>query len=421
MTKKLKSVLCALFALLLIFPCGGILSARADTMKIICNVGGNMYRVKLRKSAGTDSAVIGQYFVSVEVNVISENNGWAHVTIGGREGYMMSKFLKTPDGWYCEGNPCAAVYPDADGLIGVYAEPKAGSKEICRVTNDTGYSLRVIGTIDDNWLHIMKIEANGDKVYGYASSTAITQSDNYATAITTADSVNVRAAPSKDSDKLGQLFAGVTVNRLFDNHVESDGWEKIRIGSVIGYIDKEYLGYYSAGYDAYVPPVTELKNSTAPLYSTAKETSTDSVLNRAIEFSVLGVFGSRYLVRINRWEPFTYDYGFIDTSATAKKVTKGVSTEGEVKRDTAVYMTNPFTEAPYTTLKKGDKLTICGAGAVTDENGYTSCTDYYIQEADEYVLVECRTSDGIYVCGWAKKDDLEFDKGLLLPEAMTNG
>ncbi|MDD2649359.1 MAG: SH3 domain-containing protein [Eubacteriales bacterium] len=422
MRTKIKAILSAFCAMMMLVPQLAVLPARAETMKLICNVGGDMYRVKLRKKPSTDSAVIGQYFESVEATVLSESGAWSRVIIGGREGYMMSKYLKAPekDGWYYAGDPVAVAYPDGDDMVGVYDEPKSGADEIARLNNSSVQDLRVLGTIDDNWLHIMWSDESGRKRYGYASSTKLTLSDNYATAITTTDMVNVRTAPSRDADSLRKLFAGVRVSRLFDNNVADDGWEKIRIGSVVGYIDMDFLSYYSAGCGSFRPPMTELKNTSAPLYESLKDNKTDSALSSSIQFSVLGVFSDRYLIRINLWESFTYNYGFIDTSAVKRKVSKSVSTQATVARDSALYIANPSLSQSDCILRKGSKVNIFGAGLVTNENGWETYSNYYICDDDEYIYIQAY-GDSELTSGWVKKDDLKFDEGLIIPEKMTNG
>lgn len=60
------------------------------TMKVKTDNGGPLY---LRQKASTSSAVLGKYNVGTKVTVLGITDGWAKVKVGGKTGYMMSKFL----------------------------------------------------------------------------------------------------------------------------------------------------------------------------------------------------------------------------------------------------------------------------------------------------------------------------------------
>ena len=60
------------------------------TMKVKTDNGGPLY---LRQKASTSSAALGRYAVGTKVTVLGITDGWAKVKVGGKTGYMMSKFL----------------------------------------------------------------------------------------------------------------------------------------------------------------------------------------------------------------------------------------------------------------------------------------------------------------------------------------
>lgn len=61
---------------------------------------GNSGKLYLRKSGSADSAVLGEYANGTLVQASYTQYGdWLKVKVGGKEGYMMAKFLTTPQTW----------------------------------------------------------------------------------------------------------------------------------------------------------------------------------------------------------------------------------------------------------------------------------------------------------------------------------
>jgi len=55
-------------------------------------------RLHLREEPSTKSQSLGRYFNGTQVEVIGDiQDGWAHVRVDGREGYMMSQYLLSID------------------------------------------------------------------------------------------------------------------------------------------------------------------------------------------------------------------------------------------------------------------------------------------------------------------------------------
>jgi hypothetical protein len=74
--------------------------ARGGNVGVLLVVNPNFYdRLHLRAKPSQDSASLGRYFNGTMVEVLSTEqvNGvyWAHVRVGGKEGYMMHDFLNT--------------------------------------------------------------------------------------------------------------------------------------------------------------------------------------------------------------------------------------------------------------------------------------------------------------------------------------
>ena len=108
-----------LIILLLLLPC----CALGETLRVHQDTGAED-RVKLRESPG--GRVIGQYYNDVLAVPMQQKNGWTQISIGGRTGWMMSKFLLTADAeWLAEyewrrQGMLGTVWTDDGGLLSVY-------------------------------------------------------------------------------------------------------------------------------------------------------------------------------------------------------------------------------------------------------------------------------------------------------------
>ena len=61
--------------------------------------------------------VIGQYYTGTRYTADEEKDGWIHVTIGGRTGWMMSSYLLDSIPVATEPPVGTIVYPESDGCI----------------------------------------------------------------------------------------------------------------------------------------------------------------------------------------------------------------------------------------------------------------------------------------------------------------
>lgn len=255
----MKKLLLLLFILLL--PC----FALAEDLRIYQTTG-EYDRVKLRESPG--GRVIGQYYNDVLVTPIKREGDWTYISIGGREGWMMSEFLLPADeewqaseGWAGQGVIAAPFRAAPDTLPDLYAEPVDTSAVLLRLDTDM---IEVLGTVNDDWLHLRVRTTDGQPLYGYASAWAITWTENLAHAeVDTHDAaqrLNLRESPSTSAKVIAELYSGTTVYFLFDDHTNGDGWAKVRVGDLMGYVSTEYLNYSSAGVLPFEPPLCLLED-----------------------------------------------------------------------------------------------------------------------------------------------------------------
>ena len=383
-------------------------------------------RVKLRKHPDTGAEILGQYFAGVEVTVYESNaKGWAKVEIGGRQGFMMEKFLAPAgsDSALYSGQPGCVRYEETAGQ-GVPLRTQTGGRGELMAWLKQGDRVRVLGTVSADWLHVC-LEADGQRLYGYVSSAVIAQADNFAHArVNTGkadETVNIRKEPDRKSTVLGRLFCGVQVDRLFDDHVADDGWDRVRIGPVIGYIQKDFLDYSTAGCPAFQPPVAELRETDGDLYADAARKQKTGVLVRYDPVWALGVFGDSYLVRVETWistDTRGDEYAFLAMGDVKARIIASASTAGILRQDTPFFQretaAGPIRQAGL--LEKGRRVLIVGTA---DENG-NFVSEYMLPDA-EYLLVETETPDGGVIDVYVPAGAVEHDPGLDMPEDMTLG
>ena len=250
-----------LLLFILLLPC----CVLAEELRIHQTTG-EFDRVKLRESPG--GRVIGQYYNNVLVTPIRQEGKWTYISIGGREGWMMSEFLLLADeewqaseGWRSQGE-IGIPYSTEEGLP-LFAAPDADS---ALLTWLDAALIEVLGTVDDDWLHL-RAQKDEQVYYGYASAWAITWTENLAHAeVDTGDAaqlLNLRQSPATSAKIIAELYSGTTLHFLFDDHTNGDGWAKVRVGDLMGYVSTEYLNYASAGVLPFEPPMCLLEDGRA--------------------------------------------------------------------------------------------------------------------------------------------------------------
>lgn len=100
-------------------------------------------RVKLREQPNDSARVLGQYYGGQPVEILEDGKSWHMVSIGGRTGYMMQKYLTdlAGDAAAPEG---VLRYPDADGTLPLYDQAGGTGHVIARMQGGT---LQVLGTV----------------------------------------------------------------------------------------------------------------------------------------------------------------------------------------------------------------------------------------------------------------------------------
>ena len=127
-------------------------------------------RVKLREQPNDTARVLGQYYGGQPVEILEDGKSWKMVSIGGRTGYMMQKYLTdlTGEAAAPEG---VIRYPESDGTLPLYDQAGGTGRVIARMQ---GGVLQVLGTVSQEWLHVRYTSPEGSVTCGFASALGIT-------------------------------------------------------------------------------------------------------------------------------------------------------------------------------------------------------------------------------------------------------
>ncbi len=379
--------------------------AAPGTQAVTANLGEWMDRVKLRASPSQEAAVLGQYFANVRVTVLETGAAWSCVSVGGWEGYMMSRYLAAPHEYEPQGIP-GVVDAQQSGLP-VYAEPDEGAAVLGTLPEG---SVSVLGTVGEKWLHVLY--TGGDApLTGFASSTGISQAENFAHATVLPSEpgvrVHLRAAPNQQAVSLGLYYGGTRVALLFDDHVNGDGWARVRIVDRVGYMMERYLDDSSGGTPRYLPPLTTAKHESIPLFAGAQAELAVDTLPCGQLAAVLGAVGTRYAVRIASGA--SYRYGYVE-QASVEPVGRAASTAGTVLTRQPLYQSDGRggVQPGSLTVPALAKVTLYGSAQT--KGGPVS--DGYIEPGAQWLYGSAHLEDGTWADGYLPRDAVDFDPGL---------
>ncbi len=130
-------------------------------------------RLHLREEPDRSSRSLGKYYNGTPVTVLSEQEDWAEVTVGGRHGWMMKEYLdmgRRYDGaLWLNTLPMPQLYGRDNEPLKVYEEPRKGAYSY---HIRAGYgAMKVIGMIGNEWYHVW-FPASGE--YGFVRQDDLT-------------------------------------------------------------------------------------------------------------------------------------------------------------------------------------------------------------------------------------------------------
>ncbi len=262
-------------------------------------------RLNLRTTASASGDVVGSYYTGTEVEIISEEEteGYIHVTVGGKTGYMASDYLQDSDVY-------TSLYGAPKGrsgevnLVGLWltsesmhSDAKSDSETIATLTDGT--PVEVYGFVG-NWAYV-KTNVEGTDLYGYLPQNSISESGNSKIAILMSNdntgNVPLMSLPNKKSDELMVVQNGTPGIILFGR--SSRTWYHIRIGGVSGWVQNEpasliFLSGAPRSSVPYYPPLMQTKEE---VLLTSQPGNTDHgyiTLGEEMKVEVLGITNGGY-------------------------------------------------------------------------------------------------------------------------------
>lgn len=220
-----------------------LLPAAAMAAKYATVVGGWL---RLRSAANFNATTITSYYTGTEVEILGTTGGWYKVrTPDGRTGYMYGQYLKVGSSSSSSGSSVGNAYVTSHNGYGVRMRTGPGTGYRVIRTYDVGTPVTVLQS-GSYW---SKISVNG--TVGYM----MTQFLTYGSGSSSSDSVvcyatiwsrngygvRLRSGPSKNYGTIGTYSVGTTVAVL----EKGSTWDKIRVGSRVGYMMNEFLDYHS--------------------------------------------------------------------------------------------------------------------------------------------------------------------------------
>ena len=209
-------------------------NSRSVTVAYIKTNGANL---NVRKSASTNSSILGSLKNGSQVTIVETLNGWYKINYGSSYGYISSSYVSF------NGQSSATVgYVKTSGSnLNVRKNATTNSGILGTLLN--GAQVEIVETLS-GWY---KIKYGNS--YGYVSSSYIsmTQSSGNNGTIgnqtayikTNGSSLNVRKSASTSSTILGSLSNGSQISI-----VETlSGWYKIKYGSGYGYVSSSYVTF----------------------------------------------------------------------------------------------------------------------------------------------------------------------------------
>ena len=426
MRKNISSRGQKLFLLtIIIFLLAGTVAAHANSVtEGIVYISGQDIdaRVKLRETP--KGKIIGQYYTGTHYTADEEKDGWVHVTIGGRTGWMMKSYLQEGDFPVYYAQTGTIAYPDPDGYITLI---DLEGKEH-RIPENT--FLYVLGTIGETYVHVEAHLQNKEILYGDCIMENISWTDNFRNARIRSDRadlpVNVRADTDIKSSSVCTLYPGTVVDLIFDYHNSADGWHRVRNGSVSGYVRDDYLDFSTGGEPLLIPQWGMLKQPSAIVSGS----SVGEVYQNDPLF-ILGITGNNkmplYFCEGRTWideQTYATIHFYIQQSYVEESGKGSISTLAQVSKSggtQAYHFDNNGKIVPDNELGMIPEGTEVQILTSLDREGQRTGWNQYLTEGTVWVSCEIPVGNQSYY-GWLiPMDDLSFDPRLKLPSTWTEG
>lgn len=246
--KEMKRLIAILLIGILLFS-----SASASSTATI--IGGWL---RLRDAPSYDSNTIASYYTGTKVTVLSTTGGWSYVRMSdGKTGYMNSSFLSSGSGPSTPSTPSgSSIYATA------YVTSSNGGRVALRAGAGKSYAVITYCNVGTK-ITVLNAGSTWDRIQvgstiGYMMAKYITFSPvpsggggggsvpTHTTAYVTSSngkSVNMRSGPGKSYGVIASYPVGKQVTILSIGTT----WNYIQVGSLKGYMMRQYLTYTDPG------------------------------------------------------------------------------------------------------------------------------------------------------------------------------
>ena len=180
--------------------------------------------LNMRNKPSANASIIIKLAKGIEVNVISESNGWSLVKVYGKEGYVSSEYLSTVN----LGSNLGTDYEETkdssnNNNNNNTNSPSSGVNEEDTPTNPTP----VVERGDTDLIENEQLESETSKPEITLKYVNINPASN----------LNMRSEPSTNGAIITKLASGTAVTF----YSEENGWAKVNANGKTGYVSAEYL------------------------------------------------------------------------------------------------------------------------------------------------------------------------------------
>lgn len=189
--------------------------------------------LNLRETASLEARVLGQYPTGTLVEIIEAGSEWHQVSVGGKSGYMMAKYLNQ-----AESNTPATVRTNTGTGLNLREQPDMSGNIIMAVKN--GQQVTVLQK-SSPWSRVKVGDKEGYMATQYLRFASTSNTTGTAAIVSNPKDtqvLNLRQEPSLDAQVLSYYRNGTKVTIL-----ETSGkWVKVQVqDGKIGYMMKQYL------------------------------------------------------------------------------------------------------------------------------------------------------------------------------------
>ena len=409
-----------LIVILLCLAC----AAGAETVKV-----DNIERANLCASA--NGKTLAKIYQGVPAERLEKKGKWSRIRIGEDSvtltGWMKNEYL-TPideDEWLYPGQDCIPAQGHETVPLLSAAAKNAAIAEAWDGTDDDGF-LTVAGVLSDNdWLLVALTGEDNTPRWFYAAADSLASFDSVYVISRAADTVvSLRAEPNTKAKVLCSVFGGVSANVLFDFE-QKNGWTRIGIGGVAGFMMNDFLMEVEFDVPPYRPPLCPLARPSVRVY--ANSTGDDPVispygdlLSETELFIVLARGKTRYQIRIETGEPGEYRFGWIDHTDLKTEDLVAGSTKALLLQDTPVYN---WELEELGSLSAGETVTVRWFYSDFQSDG-GPVLDYCDPAASEWVWIDADRYDfslDEWGNGFVPVNTLQLDPYLIIPDPMGVG